>query len=224
MKKSYIIISSLVACTILYSLEQALAVDYLTKTVAKLLLFTLIPYFHVRGIAAFNFKGHLYFGKSATSTFTPGLILGAASFLVIIAAYFLLKGHLDLAGIAQELQVKGKITPSNFIFVGLYIMFGNSFLEEFFFRGFIFLNLYQQGFRKFAYTYSSILFGLYHIAIIKTWFNPLLIMLALLGLMGIGFVLNWLDTKSGTIINSWLVHIMADSAIILIGLRMFELI
>ncbi|WP_352418238.1 CPBP family glutamic-type intramembrane protease [Proteiniborus sp.] len=33
---------------------------------------------------------------------------------------------------------KPRITPVNFIYVSLYITFGNSFLEEIFFRGFIF--------------------------------------------------------------------------------------
>ena len=108
--------------------------------------------------------------------------------------------------------------------VGIYITLGNSFLEEFFFRGFIFLNLYNQGYKKIAYIYSSLLFGVYHIAIFKTWFSPLLTVLALLGLVIAGIVFNWIDTKSENFINSWIVHILADSAIIIIGMGMFGII
>jgi hypothetical protein len=61
-------------------------------------------------------------------------------------------------------------------------------------------------------------------AIFKNWFNPALIALALFGLIFIGFVFDWLNTKSENFINSWLVHIMADSAIIIIGLKMFNMI
>ncbi|TAH63854.1 MAG: CPBP family intramembrane metalloprotease, partial [Gottschalkiaceae bacterium] len=102
--------------------------------------------------------------------------------------------------------------------------FINSFLEEFFFRGFIFLNLYKLGFKKGAYIFSSILFSLYHIGIFKNWFNPLLIILAVSGLISVGFIFNYIDTKSKSFINSWIVHILADAAIMLIGLRMFNML
>ncbi|MBZ9635369.1 CPBP family intramembrane metalloprotease [Clostridium sp. FP1] len=106
----------------------------------------------------------------------------------------------------------------------MYITFGNSFLEEYFFRGFYLLKSYELKSKKFAYIYSSLLFGVYHIAIFKTWFNSGLVGLALIGLISIGFIFNWLDTRSKNFINSWLVHILADSAIIIIGLRMFGIV
>ncbi len=224
MKKAYIIVSSLIACLILYLLEQAVAVDYVTKTIAKLVLFVAIPYLYLKLVKKSTVKDSLNLGRFETSTLKQGLILGLASFVIIIAAYFVFRGYIDFNGIAQELQSKSKITPSNFILVGLYITFGNSFLEEFFFRGFIFLNLYNEGAKKLAYLYSSVLFGVYHIAIFKTWFDPLLIALALFGLISVGIIFDWLDTKTENFMNSWLVHILADSAIIIIGLKMFNMI
>ncbi|MDF2521263.1 MAG: hypothetical protein K0R84_1891 [Clostridia bacterium] len=224
MKKAYIILASLAACILLYFIEQVLAVDYITKTAAKLILFLVIPYINLRFVKKSGIWDGLNLRRHGASTFRLGLILGAASFAIIIAAYFVLKGYIDFNGIVQELQSKSKVTPSNFIIVGLYITFGNSLLEEFFFRGFIFLNLYNQGAKKLAYTYSSVLFGLYHIAIFKTWFNPLLIGLALFGLISVGIIFDWLDTKTENFINSWIVHILADSAIIIIGMRMFNMI
>lgn len=223
MKKAYIIVASLIACLILYLVEQVLAVDYITKTIAKLLLFIIIPYIYFMFVEKSNVKATLNLGKADVATFKLGLILGSVSFIAIIVAYFILKGYIDFDSIAQELQSKSKINPSNFILVGLYVTFGNSFLEEFFFRGFIFLNLFNQGSKRFAYIYSSVLFGVYHIAIFKTWFSLLLTGLALLGLVGVGIIFNWIDTKIGNFINSWIVHILADSAIIIIGLRMFNM-
>lgn len=224
LKKAYIIAVSLTACIILYFIEQVFAVDYITKTIAKLILFIVIPCSYLRFVKKSSVKEGLNLRRIGASSFKLGLILGVLSFVVISAAYFILREYIDFNSIAQELQVKSKVTPSNFIFVGLYITFGNSFLEEFFFRGFVFLNLFNQGAKKLAYIYSSVLFGVYHIAIIKTWFNPLLIGLALFGLISIGIIFDWLDTKTGNFINSWLVHILADSAIIIIGLRMFYII
>jgi len=224
MKKTYIIGASILTCIILYLVEQVLVVDYITKTISKLVLFTVIPYIYLKFVKKSSIKDALKLKKIQTSTFRLGLILGLVSFAVIMVAYFILREYIDFNSIAQELQSKSKITPSNFTFIGLYIIFGNSFLEEFFFRGFIFLNLFNMGHKKLAYIFSSVLFGVYHVAIFKTWFNPFLIGLALLGLISVGIIFNWLDTKTENFINSWIVHILADSAIIIIGMRMFNMI
>ncbi len=224
MTKAYIVVTSLIACTILYLVEQVLTVDYISKTIIKLILFTGIPYIHLVFIEKTNLIKALNLKKFDASKFKLGLIFGVMSFATIIVAYFVFKKVIDLNEIALELQTKSKITSSNFIYVGIYIIFANSFLEEFFFRGYIFLNLFNKGSKKFAYIYSSLLFGIYHIAIFKTWFNPLIVGLALLGLISIGIIFNWLDIKTENFINSWVVHMLADAAIIIVGMIMFNII
>lgn len=224
MKKAYIISISLIACIILYLVEQVLSVDYITKTIAKLMLFSALPFIYIMFVEKSSIKEALNLRGFELTNLKLGIFFGVFSFSVILVSYFILRGYIDFNSIAQELQTKSKITPSNFIFVGLYITFGNSFLEEFFFRGFIFLNLFNQGYIRFAYIYSSLLFGLYHIAIFKTWFSPFLIGIALFGLISVGIIFDWLNTRSGNFINSWLVHILADSAIIIIGMKMFNII
>jgi membrane protease YdiL (CAAX protease family) len=216
--KKYIIISSLLACIFLYFIEQIFQVNYLYKTLLKIILFLIIPFIY------FRFDKKISKQKLSIKQFNFGLLFGTISFAVIIIAYFLLKNIINFENIIFDLNEKSKITPSNFVLVGLYITFGNSFLEEFFFRGFIFLNLYKLNSKKTAYIYSSLLFGLYHIGIFKTWFNIWLILLSLTGLISVAFVFNWLDTKSNNFINSWIVHILADSAIIIIGMKMFNII
>lgn len=224
MKKAYIILASLAACIMLYIVEQVIATNYITKSIVKLILFLVIPYIYLKLVKKSNAADGLKLRKLDLSTFKLGLILGVISFAIIIASYLILGGYIDFNSIVQELQSKSKVTPTNFIFIGLYITFGNSLLEEFFFRGFIFLNLFNQGSKKLAYAYSSALFSVYHIAIFKTWFNPLLIGLALFGLISVGIIFDWIDTKTKNFINSWLVHILADSAIIIIGMKMFRII
>lgn len=224
MKQKYIIISSLISCIGLYFIEQVLGANYALKTISKLILFIIIPYIYIKFIDASNIKTSLNLRNLDKKRLKLGILFGLASFLIILISYILLKEVIDLKKIAEELQNRSRITPVNFIFVGIYITLINSFLEEFFFRGFIFLNLYNLGKGKLAYLYSSLLFGLYHIAIFKTWFNIWLILLCLLGLIVVGFIFNWLNTRSKNFINSWLVHIFADSAIILIGFKMFNII
>jgi membrane protease YdiL (CAAX protease family) len=224
MKRRYIILSSLIACILLYFVEQVLIVSYVIKTSIKIMFFILIPYIYMKFIKKQSQSKALNYKNIDKNHLKMGFLFGILSFLIILIAYYILRNVIDLQSISEDLQNKSKITASSFIFVGLYITLGNSFLEEYFFRGFIFLNLYEHNSKKFAYIYSSLLFGLYHIGIFKAWFNIELVGLALLGLIAVGFIFNWLDTKSENFINSWIVHILADSAIILIGLRMFGIV
>jgi membrane protease YdiL (CAAX protease family) len=224
MKQRYIFVSSLIACMLLYLVEQVLGVDYFVKTFSKVMIFTLVPYVYIKAVKKSSIVEELNLRKLNKKNFKLGFLFGMSAFTILIAGYFIFKNFIDLDTIAAELTTKLKITPGNFIFIGLYITFGNSFLEEFFFRGFVFLNLHNTGDKRLAYIYSSLLFALYHIAIFKSWFNIWLILLCLLGLFIVGLLFNWLNTKSKNFINSWLVHILADSAIILIGMRMFRII
>lgn len=224
MKKYFILLSSLIGCIILFYVEQIIEVNYLIKTIGKVVLFTSIPYIYIRYIQKLTINNSIRLNKLDKKGIKLGVSFGIASFIIILLSYYFLSSFIDFQGIVNELETKSQITAGNFILVGLYITFGNSFLEEFFFRGFIFLNLYKLNYKKSAYIYSSILFALYHIAIFKTWFNIWLTGLALFSLVIIGFVFNWLNTKSGNFLNSWIVHILADSAIIIIGLRLFRLI
>ncbi|QUH26509.1 CPBP family intramembrane glutamic endopeptidase [Serpentinicella alkaliphila] len=224
MNKKIIYISSLVACIVLFYVEQALVVNYLIKTLVKIFLFTLIPYLYIRFIDKKSIKESINLNRLDISNIRLGLVFGIASFAIVLISYALFKDFLDINSIINELQAKSQITPGNFFLVGLYIILGNSFLEEFFFRGFIFLNLYKLDNKLYAYIYSSALFAVYHVGIFKTWFNIWLIGLALLGLIVIGLIFNWLNTKSNNFLNSWLVHIFADIAIIIIGFRMFGII
>lgn len=224
MKKIYILLLAIVSCIVLYILEQVISVNYLFKTIAKIIVFVIIPIYYMKKMNSKNTKKLLNISNVKISELKIGFILGMFSFSIIMLAYLVLKEYIDFNIISNELQTKLMVTPKNFIIVGIYITFVNSFIEEFFFRNFIFLNLNSLGYRKLAYTFSSFLFGIYHIAIFKTWFSPFIMAIALFGLIGVGFIFNWLNIKSKNILNSWIVHILADSAIILIGMNMFDII
>lgn len=223
MNKRYIIITSLVACIFMYAVEQFIGVNYLVQTIIKILIFTIIPYIYIKNIKKEKISTSLNLNNTKINNLKLGILLGIISFSIIMIAYYFLKSAIDFETIISELQEKLKVSPANFIMVGLYITLGNSFLEEYFFRGFIFLNLYELGHKKTAYLYSSMLFSLYHIGIFKSWFSIELTILALVGLICAGLLFNIIDTKSQNFINSFIVHIFADSAIILIGMKLFGL-
>lgn len=205
---------SLVSVSLLFIIEQVLVVDYLIKTLSKIVLFSisilLVHHFAKQKVTYLSPRGI----DKKRRKISVGIGLGA--FFILMVAYFILRSFIDFSIIESDLAQKN-ITKESFLIIGLYITFGNSFLEELYFRGFIFKNL-QQSNKKFAYLYSSLLFSIYHTAIFLTWFNPALFLLALIGLFVIGLVFCWLNEHSTNIYNSWFVHVLADTAIIIIAL------
>jgi uncharacterized protein len=223
-KNHIIIFVSLLSCGLLFWVEQILLVDYYIKTGTKIVLFVGIPLLYFLLIRS-SIKDRLFNLRSIHKRdLMLSLGFGLLAFSIIFIAYWILKDFIDLQSIANEMQEKSNITPSIFLFVALYITLGNSFLEEFFFRGFIFVNLYKHGLKKTAYIFSSLLFSVYHLAIFVTWFDIQLLLLALFALFAVGFLFNWLNRNSNSFINSWIVHLFADIAIVIIGFRMFGMI
>jgi membrane protease YdiL (CAAX protease family) len=211
-----------IACVIFYVLQQFTTIGYVGTAISKVIFFGGVPFVYWRWFNHPNSEKVSNFRMLLKQSKIGG-ILGAGVMIIILVAYFVLKQYIDLDLIADELTQNSKVNAFNFPAIALYIIIGNSFLEEYFFRGFIFLSLYNKGYTKLAYIFSSLLFAVYHVAIFKTWFNPVIIGIALLGLFAGGIIFNYIDTKINSIANSWVVHIFADLAIILIGIKMFYL-
>lgn len=142
-------------------------------------------------------------------------------FFVGTAAAFLIFGDfLDLPGIRQSLMTKENLTKNNCIFVFLYIIFCNSFLEESFFRGFV-SGIFPN--KRAGSIFSAVLFSLYHIGIFATWFSPFIFVLCLAGLAAVGLFLQWLSEKYKSVLASYITHACANVAIDIIGiLLIFE--
>jgi membrane protease YdiL (CAAX protease family) len=157
------------------------------------------------------------FNNFKLSELKLGFVIGLSFFLIIIMAYYIFKGFINFDTIISDLAKKG-ITKELFLLNGLYICFGNSILEEFFFRGFIYL---KGGKTLLSNLFSAFLFSFYHVAIILVWFDLWIMLLALAGLMIGGLFFNYLTSKSDNFLNSWLVHFFADLAIVSIGISLF---
>ncbi|MEF9992445.1 MAG: type II CAAX endopeptidase family protein [Romboutsia sp.] len=217
MYRNYIILSAIFCAGILFFIEQILMVDYLTKTLSKIVLFTLSQVIFIKLMRKTTFKEGLNLKIVNRKNIGLGIILGIIAGAILIIAFLIFKKLINMETIFLELEAKSKITSSNYLFVTTYFSFGNSFLEEFFFRGFIFINLYKMGYKKTAYIFSAGLFSLYHIGIFKNWFNMEIFLLCLFGLVVAGLVFNYVDTKSENFLNSWAIHIIADVTIVVIG-------
>lgn len=210
----YVTVVPIMVCLWLYVSDQIFKVSYIERTTMKLLLFLAVPIFYARYFQK-SIRETLHFQLSKPDRLS--LLLGRVCFVSVLVSYFLLRNWIDFESIMSQLQTTSKVNAGNYLLVGLYITFINSLLEELFFRGFLFLNIYQSGRKALAYAYSSVLFALYHLSIFKTWFDPIIMLLALLGLIAAGLLFDYLNVRKQSVYSSWIVHAMADAAIILIG-------
>ena len=219
-KLIYIIAASILTVAILYITDQVLMLSYNVKIMVKLVTFITFPIIYISTTknnvvsdSIENAKKNLRKLKIKSISTVLGILL----FMFLLGVYFIFKGFLDIDAIRMDFISKYKITKDSLLLYGLYMSFVNSLLEEFFFRGFIFLNLKKIGYRRIGYMASSLLFAIYHIANFQNWFSPLLYILAIAGLFIGGTIFNLLDDRDNTFFNSWFVHICADLAIVLIG-------
>lgn len=213
MKKSFLVLFPIISIVLLLWIEQGLTVPYTTKTLAKILLFAGIPLilFYKKD---FSF---LHLRKADRQSMSASILLGITVMTIIIMSFIKLRPFIDIDGLILALANIG-VTATVFPFVALYILFGNSILEEFFFRGFL-ANFFNHVWCRILI--PSFLFAVYHISIFLTWFSLPLLAIAVLGLWIGGIIFQLVNEKSKTILPSWTIHMFADAGIILIGLYLF---
>ena len=202
-----------IACLIiLYIVEQVLMTPYIIKTIIRVPMFTLFPFMIQQRLL----KSKISLGiKRSEQKYT--LFWSIFVFVLIIAAAFFLKSFIDTEAISSDFGNRMQLSRKSMIIAGIYTIFVNSFIEEYFFRGFIFQELLKQGWMKSAYFISSAAFAIYHVSIIEAWFSLWLMLVMLLGLFAGGLLFAYFVKKTGSIVASWLIHVSADLALVLFG-------
>lgn len=222
-KKRYMIVSVVVLTLIMNIVDGYVKPPYALKSLIKVLLFFVVPLVYCRLSAdgKARFKSMLVFRKKGTLS---ALVAGFVCFAAILGAYFILKERFDFSGITKALTADSGITPDNFAYTALYISFCNSFLEEFFFRGYAFFTLKQHTGRAFAYLFSAFFFAFYHVGMTFGWVHTGLFFSELAALMLGGMLFNFLNEKTETIYPSWIVHMFCNFGINTVGFLLFGMI
>ena len=194
--------------------------NYFVKIPIKILFFLALPMlFFVKNKEAFkDFKKLFVFKKDGIR---KACLLGVGVYVVIVAGFFLTRNVIDFSNVTSSLTEGMGITAKNFIFVSVYISLMNSFLEEFFFRGFGFITLKKYTTRKVAYAFSSTLFAIYHVGMLVGMFEFWALLLLLLGLIIGGCIFNYLNELNDNVYPSWFVHMFANFAINTVGFILF---
>lgn len=212
--KNWTILYPLISVVLLLWIEQILEVSYLWKTASKVLLFLAIPLLFLQG-KKFNF---LHLRKTKKKNIHIAIVVGFAVMMTILGAFIILRSLIDLQSLQMDLESRVGVTALIFPMVAIYILIGNSFLEEFFFRG-ILVDFLKDS--KLKWFLPSFFFAIYHIAIFLPWFELPVLTVAVVGLFIGGLLFQWINEASGTIYPSWIIHMFADLGILLIGGYMF---
>jgi membrane protease YdiL (CAAX protease family) len=206
----FVVLFTILFVVILYYVDAALRLNYLNKVFIKIGLIAL-SFFIGRAIGL-DFS---FLKPKKTKVYRKGFIVSIIAFSAVIIGFLVIRNYLDYQVMIDEFKNKYELTGIKFFIASIYLVVFNAFLEEYFFRGFVFFNLNN---RKFAYVFSSLAFSIYHISNFKNWFtNDLLIIIPLAGLFLSGILFNNLDSKSKDIYNSYIPHFAADLAIVIIG-------
>lgn len=191
---------------------------YFVKSIFKLILFLGLPFVYSLYNKEFKIKDLLKIHKKG---FLTAIGLGVLLYGIILGAFFVFRNVFDFSALTKSLTSTTGVNKDNFIFVAIYISFVNSFLEEFFFRGFAFLTLKKATHNSVAYIISALLFSLYHIAMMIGWFGIPVILLAMAGLFAGGIIFNFFNEKFNNIYLSWIIHMFTNFATNTIGFILF---
>jgi membrane protease YdiL (CAAX protease family) len=144
-------------------------------------------------------------------TIALGMLGAFGAVVIILSALLIFKSLIDFSAIAQSLNYE--LTLQTYILVASAIVLVNPFIEEYFWRGFVFrvFDKYWTGY------WTGILFALHHAIIITGWFNWWQFLLILVFLSAIGILFNWMYKKTNSIYASWFTHAVADLIIVIIG-------
>ena len=205
---------SIFACGLHAAMLQAPFNNYLYSSVLKIILFILCPaiYFMISEDGKFQ---DLFITKADKKYTKIAFAVALCVFAFILLLYMMLRPFLDHAMIIDALE-KNKITGNNFAFVFLYVVLINAALEELFFRGFIFKTIYRMNYKCFAQVFSSLMFALYHVAILNGAISPGILILCITGLAASGLIFNYAVIKCKSITGSLILHISANLALNLI--------
>ncbi len=217
-----IILYSLFAIVSLIVLEEVLVLEYIPKQVIRLSLFLLIPLFGIYYIRKSTLLQEIKFEKPTLQELKIPLLVSIVIFFGTLGGYYMLRFMYDASYVIEGAQELG-ISPSNVLIWGFYLCFVNSLVEEFFFRGYLFYTLEKRSY-KLAIILSSFLWAVYHVIIFVTIFPIYTVIFSITGLTIIGILLAYINKFGKSFINSWIVHIFADIAIVIIVLYMYTLI
>lgn len=147
-----------------------------------------------------------------------GLVIG----LALVGFYWLVLRQspaLAEAGpaIAAKINEFGIGTPARFLGFAVFVVLMNASIEEYFWRGFMFVRLRERMRWPVAALVSGLGFSLHHIVVLSAYvpLREALIFSVGVGLGGV--IWAWQLQRTGSIYSAWLSHALVDVAVYVVG-------
>jgi len=158
-----------------------------------------------------------------------GLGFGLLVVSAMFAFYFLLLKPFGLfaeANVELQKKIEGFGLDSIWAFAGLALFYSlfHSFLEEYYWRWFVFGQLRQWSSFSIAMIVSSLGFMAHHVIVLAVYFgwdSPLTYLLSLSVAVG-GAVWAWIYDRTQTLYAPWLSHLIVDAGIFLLGYEILK--
>ena len=221
MSNKHWIIAFIIGGCVFIAFIDGSSLDYITKALFKITTFTALPIVYALCFEKRSLKSILRFRLKDCRL---SLFLGLSLYGLIMGLYFTIGSLFDLSKVTNLLDhnfISGSLL---FLPVAFYIAFVNSFLEEFFFRGFAYLTLKNESSERFAFWFSAISFSLYHVFLMIDMFDLTLYLTAIILLLMAGALFNLFDRKSKTLFPSWIVHAFANMGLNTIAIILLKII
>lgn len=157
--------------------------------------------------------------------FGQGLAFGLLVSVAILALYYGgLRGTRYLEHTPAQLRAKladfGADDPTRFLALASFIAFVHSFLEEYYWRWFVYGELRRLVPILATMLISSLAFMAHHVVVLAVYFPGRFFSCALplsLAIAVGGLFWAWLYERTGSIIATWISHFFIDSAIMIVG-------
>lgn len=184
--------------------------SYWGRSILKVSLFGLIPGFFL--VKKLSFKQLLSTGDYLKQIILFGILILS----LVLMGYFILNQFGVFDAVATSLKQQVGVTLDNYPYVFVYVILINGPLEEFYFR-FVMMDVGLFKSRNIQAIFSSFLFAIYHVGMLFMMFPLYLFLLAIVGLMIVGFFFIKINQLNNGILYSIIIHMAANLGINIVG-------
>jgi membrane protease YdiL (CAAX protease family) len=161
------------------------------------------------------------FGARHRESVLPGLLIGLAILVVMV---IWMKSPLNEMILAGGSEVRAKVKSlgflDHFIPFAIFITVAHSFIEEFYWRWFVFGNLRKVVPLPFAHGIAAVGFAAHHL-VVTCQYYPFWFALGLAACVAVGgLIWSLLFQRYNSLLGSWICHACVDAGLMWVGYQM----
>jgi hypothetical protein len=158
-------------------------------------------------------KGKLSWSPTNTKGVLAGVLWSIPVSVVIFFAYWIAKGSLVDPDAKQTIEDLGITTPAKFLIFASAMSLGNSLMEEYVWRWFVFTKFKILVGTWPAILLSALFFTAHHVVIMWDYGSIGLVIGGSMALITGGIIWGYLYNKYNSIWPGWICHVAADTVI-----------